>query len=345
MANEKKVTIKDIAERAGVHFNTVSGALRNARGYSAETCRRIQALAADMGYQSDPMLKALSRYRSRSRRDAKGTPLALVTAWPDNRRPYLDLNFGETFAGLSASARAAGFDLQEYSLTEPGMKPKRLFDILYTRGVHGLVLFPYTRREHASMDFDYDRFSLTTIGYALKSPLLHRAAHHPFSNMRVAFRNAWDCVWTRIGLALSKWQDVRVGGQWLSSYFGIREELNCPHLKPYVPDAELEPSKFRGWLKAERPEVLLCIDPASPMQLLEELGYRVPEDLQIVTLNHREHDPFYAGVAQQHQRIGHETISLLANLIYNNERGVPAIQKTMTIDGAWKPGRSLKERR
>ena len=59
-----RTTMKDVAQQLGVHTTTVSLALRNSPKLPIETREKIQALAKKMGYHQDPMLSALTAYRS-----------------------------------------------------------------------------------------------------------------------------------------------------------------------------------------------------------------------------------------------------------------------------------------
>lgn len=53
------VTIKDIAERAGVSYSTVSRSLNDYSGTNAETKKRICALAEEMGYETNAIARSL----------------------------------------------------------------------------------------------------------------------------------------------------------------------------------------------------------------------------------------------------------------------------------------------
>jgi DNA-binding LacI/PurR family transcriptional regulator len=59
----KRPTLQDVADAAGVSSATVSYALRGERG-ADETVRRIQAAAAELGYQVDPIARALASGRT-----------------------------------------------------------------------------------------------------------------------------------------------------------------------------------------------------------------------------------------------------------------------------------------
>ncbi len=58
-----RVTIKDIAKRAGVSKTTVSFALNDPERISAETRDRVLAIVAEMGYVPDPVARALTTGR------------------------------------------------------------------------------------------------------------------------------------------------------------------------------------------------------------------------------------------------------------------------------------------
>lgn len=58
-----RVTIKDIAERAGVSKTTVSFALNDPSRISEETCRRVLAIVAETGYVPDPVARTLTTKR------------------------------------------------------------------------------------------------------------------------------------------------------------------------------------------------------------------------------------------------------------------------------------------
>lgn len=56
-----KITIRDVAEKAGVSISTVHQALNGKKGVGEETRRRIQETADELGYRPNPMASSLKR--------------------------------------------------------------------------------------------------------------------------------------------------------------------------------------------------------------------------------------------------------------------------------------------
>src|SRR4051812_45510213 len=101
-----RVTLRDIARAAGVHFSTVSLALRDHPRIPAETRERLRQLARELGYVADPLLASLSSYRSARRRVPFRSSLAWITNYPTaNGWKQVEL-FHQYFLGAAERARS-----------------------------------------------------------------------------------------------------------------------------------------------------------------------------------------------------------------------------------------------
>ena len=64
MANNHKITIKDVAQAAGVSTQTVSRVLNNRHDVSPDTRARVKQVISDLGYAPNVLARSLSRGRS-----------------------------------------------------------------------------------------------------------------------------------------------------------------------------------------------------------------------------------------------------------------------------------------
>ena len=72
-----RITLHDIAKKAGVSVATVSLALRGRGDISLKRAEEIRALAQTMGYRPNPLLASLASKRFSGAKSLQGTPLAI----------------------------------------------------------------------------------------------------------------------------------------------------------------------------------------------------------------------------------------------------------------------------
>ncbi|OHD76388.1 MAG: hypothetical protein A3J97_04810 [Spirochaetes bacterium RIFOXYC1_FULL_54_7] len=102
MRSSTRVTIKDIAEKAGVSKTTVSFAFNEPSKLSSATCERVLAMAAQLGYVPDPVARTLTTRRTGS--------VGILLCQPVEealRNPYL----GEILQGIGSSCAGQGLSL------------------------------------------------------------------------------------------------------------------------------------------------------------------------------------------------------------------------------------------
>jgi DNA-binding LacI/PurR family transcriptional regulator len=77
------VTIREVAQAAGVHHTTVSRALRNHPALPPETRKRVQAVARKLGYRLNPLVSAWMAQRKSSRKALDSGQVAYLSSHPD----------------------------------------------------------------------------------------------------------------------------------------------------------------------------------------------------------------------------------------------------------------------
>jgi LacI family transcriptional regulator len=356
---KRRATQLDVARVAGVHNATVSLALRNSPSISEKTRKRIQTIAAELGYQPDPALRALAAYRRRLSTGRKTETIAYVTN-EGSRWGWRELPAESQYhLGAQRKAEEYGYQLEHFWLSEPGMTPRRLSNMLFHRGITGLLLAAHRPGGDEPLDFDWPRFGAVKIGSLPHAPALHRVTSDWCGNIRLAMRRAVAAGYRRPGLVLPRWWDDRVD-QALSLGF-ITEQNRLPAedripiffgpLSPFatrerhrpVSEPSAGPS-FSGWIDEYQPDVVLGSF-AHISSALSALGIATPAAVAFVDPFNGSPEGGVAGVRHNLERVGEIAVELLVAQLQQNLLGLPPIPATTLVEGAWCDGTSLPSTR
>lgn len=334
----ERVSLRAIAEEAGVSRMTVSRALRRQTSVPSATGRRIRAIAQRLGYQPDPALTRLMATIRVRRRDGAREVLAYLTAhderwgWRRHRSQRL------CFEGAARRAAELGYKLEEFWANEPRMTDSRLSRILWTRGIEGVIVAPLPAPRPAFQDFRWEYFSAVEIGYSLAEPALHRVCSHHVQGMLLLAERLRAAGYRRIGLALSRELDQRVHHHWRAGHLAAQSLRGEGTERMFVGDDWTLPA-FQTWLERHRPDVIVTIGPQVGAWL-RELGRSVPRDIGLAHADIALGGAGATGIDQGLGLIGAASIDLLASLIHHRERGVPAVPRVTMIEGRFVAGRT-----
>ncbi|MFW5717585.1 MAG: LacI family DNA-binding transcriptional regulator [Spirochaetota bacterium] len=135
-----RVTIRDVAERAGVSTSTVSRTLHNSPRISAETKQRVLDAVREMNYQT----------HLHSRNDAVRAIGLVLPGGPDDL--FANAFFPRVLRGVSSYAQARGYlSLYAFSHDEEE-KLGYLRQFLHSASVHGCILLAVHQRDRC-IDF------------------------------------------------------------------------------------------------------------------------------------------------------------------------------------------------
>ena len=325
----KRITIAEVARRAGVSRAAVSYALRDDPNIGAATRAKIRKVADALGYRPDPTLAKLMAHLHGGRGRRYAGKIALLNV--HERADY----WRETDALMdfrkSAEARAAelGYDTEEFWLHEPGRTPKRLAQMLVARGIRGLLVGS-TGRHGSVVELPWAKFAAVTVGYSVETPALHRVVTHHYRNTRLALQRVTDAGYSKIGFVAHRESEATMESLHLAAFLawqqGVAEAERVPPLLVAREDTEA----VRRWFDAQRPEVVLTTSP-------DVTGLRVPW----VKLLLWDQGDDVAGVRPGYERLGAAAVNLLVEQLQHDELGVPADPKIVQVEGRWCDGDSL----
>lgn len=344
-----RVTMKEVAEAAGVSASTVCRALNSNPQIPEATRQRIQAVADQLGYRPDPLLSAFAARRRGSSTGSSVTTIAYITNFKSRDIWLKNPFYLRCYEGAKRRLEGQGYKLEHFWLGEPNMTPGRLSRILYARGILGLFLAP-TPNVHKPLDLDWEKFSCATVGYSHMSPILHRSTPHHFHAMQEALKRLYYLGYKRVGLCVFTDTSRRVDELWLSAVLlaqydrlkGIGKKDREFNISTFLfNDTTLKDTP--AWCRQEKLDVVIS-DNLEVMEELTGAGIHMPGEVDFVSLGWFEGQSDIAGVDQRPADIGAAATDLIVGALQRGERGVPAVPLTTMVEGVWVDGPSLTKK-
>jgi LacI family transcriptional regulator len=335
-------TMADVARRLGVHVSTVSRALRQSAGVSAELSQRVRQVAADLGYRPNPLVAALIRSRRNPHRQKFHASLGYLTPrWPAGEHAYRR-DYQLLLEGARARADGFGYRLAQLPLGPEGMPSERLSEILTARTIAGLVLPPL----HESTDvlaFDWARWPVVAIGYSQRIPV-PRVVHDHMQALRLAIARCRERGRRRIGLVLPRRVSAKIEDRWLAAFLLERSRplTGISLLPPLLLEEKDDQADFRRWRSTHWPDAIIGLPHLTPIEpWLAAAALKVPHDVAVVTLDCHPTGRKYAGIDQDYRNLGGLAVEHLIGLI--ERRGPKTVLRPigLTLEGIWRDGSSL----
>lgn len=342
-----RITLQDVAARLGVTKTTVSLALRNSSEISVARREEIQRLAREMGYEPDPFLAVLAKYRQKKIAARSPGIIAWLNHWPVPERLRHYHEFADYWRGANSAARRLGYRLEEF--VWPADVPASAAEaMLRQRGVLGLLIPPHPPEVNWD-DFDWSKYSLIRFGFSVRRVDANLVAADQQRAMVSAISTIHGYGYRRIGLVYSRAHDQAMGGNYYGGFLWAHRLLRCEKMIPPLNSetktprlAERSRRQLDAWMKKHRPEAIFTTAPETP-QFLEELGYRIPNDVAVASISPSD-IAVDAGIDQRSKVIGRVAAEMLIKQISLNERGAPNDPCRILVESHWQDGKSLPPR-
>ena len=335
-----RVTLRMIAERAGLSLTAGSFALRNNPKIPAATRQRVRRAAEELGYRPDPQIAKLMHHLRARRAPAFQSTLAALTTIPEESRlPYIQ----EIVRSARGTAESLGYKLQLLTMEEAPEARPDLQRMLLSRGVEGILLLPLRAPRELGRLLEWSKFAVVATTYAVLAPEFHRVVPHQFNNMLTLCRELMQRGYRRIGLVEPAQHDRTVNRSFSAavtwqSFFGGTEPV-----LPLIYEGA-QPLELKSWFARERPDVIIGSGDADGRAMARELGLRIPGPVGFASAN--KSDPsIFAGMEERPADIGAAAVRLLASLLQHGEKGIPAVPTVTMVKGEWIDGRSVRARR
>lgn len=342
--SENKVTLREIAERAGVSRMTVSLALRKSPRIAAQTRKAIQKIATKLGYRPDPQV---SQFMSRIRKNRVpdgGSRIAFITTGDDPNHWKDSYTERLYWSGARARCEEFGYTLEEHWLDDPAMPPWRLSRILYARGINGVLVAPLhrflTNESSRSLVLDLKNFSAIEISDTFVTPTLCRALHDHYASMALLLRKLHGLGYRRVGLALHEHFDLTVDYKWRASYRIHQQVLGLTSIEPFI-FRERDSRKLKAWVRENKVQAVVSAT-SLVATMLESEGLSIPGKIAYadLDLDPAAKKPLGTGIDQNSELLGAAAVDLLLSLMRRGDCGVPTNPYNVLVEGRWVAGAS-----
>jgi LacI family transcriptional regulator len=341
MPGSDSVSQKDVAKSAGVSVMTVSRVLRNSPRVSAETKERVLTTAREMGYAPDPLVAQLMERIRQRRHHGKSETIALLT------EPGLsDLNLHNyvTLDHVRQRAASHGYRVEEFRIGLGGLSASRVRKILATRNING-VLVSVNSPNCTSSELDYNGLAAATFGFGLPRPSLHRASTNITEGLLAIFERLERRGYSRIGLAITPWADLRAGHTYSGALLHYQQSLPAKRQLPLLllsqPSLDNDRALFEKWMRKHKPDVLISMH--EPVKAwLEQMGLDIPKDIGLVVHDWIPAMNGLAGMDHRRQQVAAAAVDLLVAHLHHHEYGIPDPPWQILIPPRFVDGNSLR---
>ena len=272
------VTIKDIAQIAGVSPSTVSRALNDSPLIREETKARIREIAAALGYERNELARGL----------VKGASGALGLLVPDITNPF----FAEITKGVEEVARERGFGVVLCTTENEPARENEYIKLLRRKRVDGLVIATVTLDDPHLLELERFR-----IPFVLVSRLAEKV-EAPFvvvddrKGGRLAVEHLVNLGHKKIGF-IGGPANVHSSLERMQAYREVLAERGLPFRRSWATFASFTQEAGRIVGKTmlsgkDRPTAIFAANDLialGVMEAAEELRLRIPEDLSLVGFN------------------------------------------------------------
>jgi DNA-binding LacI/PurR family transcriptional regulator len=327
---KKRCTIKDIAERSGVSISTVSLVLNGNPRISAATRDRVLKTIERLGYQPNRMARALAWRHTRT----------LAVLLPQLKHGFADVYFGEIVSGIYDRACELGYKILLEVARSEFVETKEYLQLYDQKFIDGILFIGANSRHRFVEDFvDGTRPMLMVNNYSKEFDLNYVVSSYRHGACQAA-QHLIQLGHERIGIISGGLLEIQTCQDIFDSFKEVLTESNIG----------LDPSQVvNGWLTEEggmkaaeqllrqNPQITAIFALNDKMALgaikkLNELGFRVPQDIAVVGFDDIPQASFsIPGLTTVHQplyEIGKQSCERLIELIH---RKVKRIQEVVPV--------------
>lgn len=323
-----RIAQKDIAAALGIAVSTVSKALSGDPKIAEATKQAVREMAKTLGFSPDPMLGALARYRKARAPETYHATLGWLCNYPEDTDMTCFPGYEDYFKGAEARGNELGYKLTPFHLSHE-VGTDRMASIFLHRGIEGLIIAPQVA-SNVKMDWPWEKFCLTTIGFSLISPQINLVTNDHFQTLVTILERLRVDGHTRIGCYMNAQDNLRMHKRMQSALLSYGNQENLQMLIYDIPD----PASFWEWQEANRLEVVI-IGKVPVWEWVESRAMSNSKKPKVVGYAMDPQETRYSGMYHNNLKIGALAVDNLTNLIHHREFGIPENRLKIMVEGIW----------
>lgn len=334
MSKIQPVSIRDLARKTGYSAMTVSRALRNSVNVNPETKKRIHEMADKLGYRQNPLVSANMAGIRASKRVTYQATIGIIHETPPGGEW---VGTQKLIEAVIAECEAMGFKPDLFDLAKPEFARGDLNRVLRSRGIQGIIQAPMIR-ETADLPLDFSQFTLVGCNPGTLPQKFHRVSPDHYGNMDMLLNRIRNLGYKRIGLMIARDLDIFLNHLSSSRFLAFQQTERIPKIPIYMPAGreDYRPDSFREWFDKHRPEIAITTcETIFRNHFFEDSGLKIPDELAVVKANINRSRKYLSGISEESAEVGATAVHTLAQLLFQNERGLPAKPMSVLVPGKW----------
>ncbi|MEM7693124.1 MAG: LacI family DNA-binding transcriptional regulator [Pseudomonadota bacterium] len=320
---KKRVTLKDVAAKLGVHTSTVSRALglSNEAAKSSEAAMRIRERAAQMGYRPNRVAAGLRKQRT----------MTIGVMLPD----ITNTLFPPIVRGIESVLEPRGYVSMIVNTDSSAERERQLVDVLHERGVDGIIHAAVLSSDPTILDVAATGFPVVTLNRKIDGSNVPYVINDETFGIRSVFALLHSFGHRHIA-HLAGPADLSTGQLRLAAFqrsareFGL--EPNALVVEPSLRFDEGEGRRAAAAIHARAPETtaVLCANDRlalGALQHFQSVGIDCPQSMSITGFNDMPLlemiKPGLTTVRVQQFRAGAKAASLMLEMLDGASDAVP----------------------
>lgn len=309
---------------------------------SDETRLKILETAKELGYEPNP---EISNFMSQLRQGELASFRSTI-GWLNVISPESSVYsyWDRVFEGAQKKGADLGYHIETFFVKTKGLSPKRLSQILISRGIRGVVL-GVADRPFSKLNLEWGQFSAVAISYGVVRPDLPRIVSNHQQITVEALKRIQRKGYKRMGLFLVEGMEYRTG-HGIESGFYLFQNLNPKKAQCFLKIATIPlctPNEICDWIRELKLDVVVTPN-TDVIEKIQEGGIDIPRDIAFATLEQEPRYEAVSGINQRPDLLGAAAIQKLHGLIDSRTNALTADPSITLINGKWVEGTTTPSR-